>query len=172
MRPAAAQTGKPPVGHRLALCAGFAPRAGKGPDPGTQGPNLGPCQAGWKRPKKGSRRGVKEEQEKGTVPRNGPSPFHSVRQSRALRAFREISSQNRNGAGFGAWVPDFGAVDSISPRKHQGFYGAVPGAMNERSIFAWKYQKKRIKRSNGASSFGSCPPHWSWLTNIRPCCFP
>ncbi len=28
------------------------------------------------------------------------------------------------------------------------------------------YQKKRIKRSNGGSSCGSCPPHWSWLTNI------
>lgn len=41
----AAGTGRAAVGPRVALCAGFAPRAGKGPDPGPQGPNLGPCQA-------------------------------------------------------------------------------------------------------------------------------
>ena len=40
-----------------------------------------------KSPNIASKGGVKKEQDKGTVPWNGPSPFHSVRQSRALRAF-------------------------------------------------------------------------------------
>ena len=49
---------------------------------------FGPTKARLKKsPDKSTGRGVKKEQDKGTVPWNGPSPFHSVRQSRALRAF-------------------------------------------------------------------------------------
>ena len=40
-----------------------------------------------KSPNIASKEGVKKKQDKGAVPWNGPSPFHSVRQSRALRAF-------------------------------------------------------------------------------------
>ena len=67
-------TKNPPVSPCVARCGGFLPRVGNRPAPGPQGPNLDPCQAGWKRPKKGSRRSVKEEQVKGCGSVNRPAP--------------------------------------------------------------------------------------------------
>ena len=58
----------PPVGPRVALCAEFSPRVEKyptQPQKGPQRPKIRPVEKG---PDQGSREGVKEEQEKGTVP--------------------------------------------------------------------------------------------------------
>ena len=69
------------------VVAGFSPRWGNDPFQARKS-QIRPRRARVEKvPDKGSGRGVKKEQDKGPVPWNGPSPFHSVRQSRALRAF-------------------------------------------------------------------------------------
>ena len=69
------------------VVAGFSPRWGNDP-PQAPKSRIRPCVGKVeKSPNIASKGGVKKEQDKGTVPWNGPSPFHSVRQSRALRAF-------------------------------------------------------------------------------------
>ena len=52
----------------FALCGPLwrvSPHGGERTRPRPPRPESGPCQAGWKRPKKGNRRGVKEKQVKG-----------------------------------------------------------------------------------------------------------
>ena len=105
--PAAAQTGKPPVGPCVALCAGFVPRVGKGPAPGPQGPNSAPCQAGWKWFGKGQQKG----RERGAGQRDGaverPVPFSQrpaePGASGFLRDFLSKSERCRFW-GLGAWL--------------------------------------------------------------------